>query len=50
LKPVANDFEGFAENEHFCLSLTRRMGLAAANSEWQSIGGTRHAGIEVGGC
>src|SRR2546421_1062909 len=39
LKPRANDFEGFAENEHFCLSLTRRMGLAAAYSEWQSIGG-----------
>ena len=39
LKPAANDFEGFAENEHFCLSLTRRMGLAAAYSEWQSIGG-----------
>ena len=38
LKPVANDFDGFAENEHFCLSLARRMGLAAAGSEWQSIG------------
>jgi len=39
LKPVANDFDGFAENEHFCLSLARRMGLASAHSEWQSIGG-----------
>jgi serine/threonine-protein kinase HipA len=39
LKPVANDFEGFAENEHFCLNLTRRMGLPAAYSEWRSIGG-----------
>jgi serine/threonine-protein kinase HipA len=39
LKPVANDFDGFAENEHFCLSLARRLGLAAAHSEWDSIGG-----------
>jgi serine/threonine-protein kinase HipA len=39
LKPVANDFEGFAENEHFCLALLRRVGLAAALTEWQSIGG-----------
>jgi serine/threonine-protein kinase HipA len=39
LKPLANDFDGFAENEHFCLNLVRRMGLAAALSEWQSIGG-----------
>jgi serine/threonine-protein kinase HipA len=39
LKPVSNDFDGFAENEHFCLALARRIGLAAANTEWQSIGG-----------
>jgi serine/threonine-protein kinase HipA len=39
LKPVANDFDGFAENEHFCLALTRRLGLAAARTEWQPIGG-----------
>jgi len=39
LKPVANDFDGFAENEHFCLMLTRRLGLAAACTEWQVIGG-----------
>jgi serine/threonine-protein kinase HipA len=39
LKPVSNDFDGFAENEHFCLELARRVGLAAANTEWQSIGG-----------
>jgi serine/threonine-protein kinase HipA len=39
LKPVANGFDGFAENEHFCLALARRVGLAAANTEWRSIGG-----------
>ena len=39
LKPVANDFDGFAENEHFCLALARRVGLAAATTEWRSIGG-----------
>lgn len=39
LKPVSNDFDGFAENEHFCLMLARRIGLAAANTDWQSIGG-----------
>ena len=39
LKPVSNDFDGFAENEHFCLALARHVGLAAANTEWQSIGG-----------
>jgi serine/threonine-protein kinase HipA len=39
LKPVANGFDGFAENEHFCLALARRIGLAAAITEWQSIGG-----------
>lgn len=35
LKPVANDFDGFAENEHFCLALARRIGLGAARSEWR---------------
>jgi serine/threonine-protein kinase HipA len=39
LKPVTNDFDGFAENEHFCLALARRIGLAAARSEWRSMGG-----------
>jgi serine/threonine-protein kinase HipA len=39
LKPVSGDLDGFAENEHFCLELARRIGLAAANTEWQSIGG-----------
>lgn len=32
LKPASNDFPGYAENEHFCLSLTSRLGLKTANS------------------
>jgi len=39
LKPVTNDFDGFAENEHFCLALVRRLGLPAAHTEWRIIGG-----------
>jgi serine/threonine-protein kinase HipA len=39
LKPVANSFDGFAENEYFCLALIRRIGLAAARGEWRNIGG-----------
>ena len=39
LKPASKDFDGFAENEHFCLVLARRLGLAAAHTEWRSIGG-----------
>jgi len=38
LKPAVNDFDGFAANEHFCLTLTRKVGLAAASSEWRMIG------------
>jgi serine/threonine-protein kinase HipA len=38
LKPATNGFEGFAENEHFCLALARRVGLASANTEWRMIG------------
>lgn len=38
-KPVANDFDGFAENEHFCLELARRVGLPAARTHWRLIGG-----------
>lgn len=33
LKPPANAFEGFAENEHFCLALAATLGLQAAASE-----------------
>lgn len=39
LKPVSNELDGFAENEHFCLSLARRVGVAAAGTEWGSFGG-----------
>ena len=38
LKPAVNGFEEFAANEHFCLSLARRVGLVAATTEWRSIG------------
>jgi serine/threonine-protein kinase HipA len=38
LKPASNDFDGFAANEHFCLTLVRGMGLAAAATEWRMIG------------
>lgn len=37
-KPVANDLDGFAENEHFCLELARRVGLPAARTHWRLIG------------
>jgi serine/threonine-protein kinase HipA len=39
LKPVANDFDGFAENEHFCLALARSAGLSSARTEWHTFGG-----------
>lgn len=32
LKPPSPDFDGFAENEHFCLALARALGLPAASS------------------
>ena len=38
LKPAVNDFDGFAANEHFCLTLVRSIGLAAAKTEWRTIG------------
>ncbi|MEQ1748036.1 MAG: type II toxin-antitoxin system HipA family toxin [Prosthecobacter sp.] len=31
-KPATGDFDGYAENEHFCLSLARELDLATANS------------------
>jgi serine/threonine-protein kinase HipA len=37
-KPVANDFDGFAENEHFCLALARSIGLSSAHTEWHTFG------------
>jgi serine/threonine-protein kinase HipA len=33
LKPPTGTLEGFAENEHFCLELTRALGLPAADSQ-----------------
>lgn len=39
LKPASNSFDGFAENEHFCLTLARRVGLAAATTQWRAVGG-----------
>lgn len=33
LKPPGNAFEGFAENEHFCLALASALGMRAAASE-----------------
>jgi serine/threonine-protein kinase HipA len=33
LKPPASEFDGHAENEHFCLELARAFGLPVANSE-----------------
>lgn len=31
-KPATGDLDGYTENEHFCLSLARELGLAAAAS------------------
>ena len=38
-KPVSNGLDGFAENEHFCLCLARRIGLSSARSEWHFLRG-----------
>jgi len=38
LKPATGDFDGFAENEHFCLCLARRLGLKTAKTEVKMIG------------
>lgn len=35
LKPPAGTFEGFAENEHFCLALAAALGIRAAKSSVQ---------------
>lgn len=32
LKPAVKDFDGFAQNEHFCLTLAHKIGLPAARS------------------
>ncbi|MBL9116829.1 MAG: type II toxin-antitoxin system HipA family toxin [Verrucomicrobiaceae bacterium] len=38
-KPPTGDFDGYAENEHFCLRLARRVGLATAPSTIMTFGG-----------
>jgi serine/threonine-protein kinase HipA len=35
LKPPTGEFDGHAENEHFCLELARALGLPVANSQIQ---------------
>jgi serine/threonine-protein kinase HipA len=37
-KPPSGDFDGHAENEHFCLELARSLGLPAANSRIMRFG------------
>lgn len=39
LKPPSDAFDGHAENEHFCLTLARRLGLPAAHSEVRRFDG-----------
>lgn len=39
LKPPTGDFEGHAENEHFCLELARALGLPAPTSRVQRFDG-----------
>ncbi|MEM7211065.1 MAG: type II toxin-antitoxin system HipA family toxin [Pseudomonadota bacterium] len=38
LKPPTGAFDGYAENEHFCLTLARALGLPAARSEVTHFG------------
>ncbi|MBK8093212.1 MAG: type II toxin-antitoxin system HipA family toxin [Verrucomicrobiaceae bacterium] len=37
-KPSTGDFDGYAENEHFCMTLARTLGLSAASSVIQHFG------------
>ncbi len=39
LKPPTDAFDGHAENEHFCLTLARRVGLPVAHSKVQQFDG-----------
>lgn len=39
LKPNVGDFEDYDRNEHFCLRLAKRIGLAAASSKIDTVGG-----------
>lgn len=38
LKPQSREFDGHAENEHFCLTLARALGLPTAQSKVQRFG------------
>ena len=38
LKPPTGEFDGYAENEHFCLMLARELGLPTASSSIQRFG------------
>lgn len=38
-KPSTGDFDGYAENEHFCMTLARKLGLSTASSVVTSFGG-----------
>ena len=38
LKPPTGEFDGHAENEHFCLALARTLGIPAAGSEVRRFG------------
>jgi serine/threonine-protein kinase HipA len=38
LKPPTGEWDGFAENEHFCLQLARSLGLVVANSTVERFG------------
>lgn len=44
LKPPTGDFDGYVENEHFCLNLARRLGLSVCKSE------VVHFGDEIAIC
>ena len=46
LKPPTGDFDGFAENEHLCLSLAKSLGLVTAKSEIQTFEDTHAIVIE----
>ncbi len=37
-KPPTGDFDGYAENEHFCMSVARALGLGTATSRITSFG------------
>ena len=39
LKPATSEFDALDLHEHFCLTLARRVGLAAASTECRAIGG-----------